>query len=149
MVAARFLLLQPLPQTLPVSEGQRPQGLLPVLGDVAAISRQVQPANEKALWGKQHVTKLSSMEMHGTSRKAHPKGCQSNSTWSSRLFSAVHVADHFISCALVGPPIWDFRPELLISCCLRGLVGQNELVARGPEMSQCQVGLLQRPWWLV
>lgn len=49
MAPPRCLLLQPLPQTRPVCEGQRPQGLLPVLGDVAAISRQVQPTNEKPL----------------------------------------------------------------------------------------------------
>lgn len=148
MVSPRFLLLQPLPQTLPVCERQRPQGLLRVLDDVAPISRQVQSTNEKPLCGK-HVTKISSMKMHQYSIKGHSNWCKSNLTWSSWVFFAVHVTDHFISCALVGPPVWDFRPELLISCCLLGLIWQNNLVARGPEMSQRQVGLLQRPWWLV
>lgn len=144
MVSPRFLLLQPLPQTPPVCISQRPQGLLGVLGDVAPIGRQVQSTNEKPLWGKRHVSKNASQFQ----KKGHSKQSESNLTWSSQVFFAVHVADHSISCVLVGPPIWDFRPELPISCCLLGLIWQNNLVARGPEMSQRQVGLLQRPWCL-
>lgn len=43
------LLHQPPPQTLPVTEGQRPQGLLRIFGDVRPISRQVQAGDEEAL----------------------------------------------------------------------------------------------------
>lgn len=48
-VRTRFLLLQPSPQTLPVTVGQRPQGLLPVLSDVKSVSRQVQAGDEETL----------------------------------------------------------------------------------------------------
>lgn len=48
-VRAWFLLLQPVPQTLPVPEGQRLQGLLGVLGDVGPVSRQVEAGHEEAV----------------------------------------------------------------------------------------------------
>lgn len=57
-VRPRGLLLQPVLQTLPVTESQRPQGLLWVCGDVIPISCQVQAGDEEALWGKkQNKTK--------------------------------------------------------------------------------------------
>lgn len=43
------LVLQPLPQTVPITEGQRPQGLLQILSDVVPISCQVQTRDEEAL----------------------------------------------------------------------------------------------------
>lgn len=48
-VRSGFLPLHPFPQTLPVAEGQRPQGFLRVLGDVRPGGREVQPGDEEAL----------------------------------------------------------------------------------------------------
>ncbi|KAA8589706.1 hypothetical protein FQN60_013071 [Etheostoma spectabile] len=128
-VRPRRLSLQPLPQTLPVTEGQRPQGLLRVLGDVTAISCQVQARDEEALW--EHNLPLSSLGLEPDVL-----------TWTSQVSVPVQVADHSLGRALVGPPVRDGGPQLRVSRSSLGVVGQDHLVTRGPQAPQGQDGFL-------
>lgn len=105
------LLLQPFLQTLPITEGQRPQGLLQVLGDVIPVSRQVKATDEEALCQKKKGKKVQlSMLMRKHQNDRKDVGQSVNSTWTSQVFFAVQVTDHVLCGALVGPPVGDGRP---------------------------------------
>lgn len=74
----------------------------------------------------------------------HVEKVQLRLTWTPQFFVPVQVIDHPLCCVLVGPPVRDGGPQVPMSRCSLGVVGQDDLVTRRPETPQGQDWFLWR-----
>lgn len=65
-------------------------------------------------------------------------------TWSAHVFMPVEELDDILPVVFVSPPVRDGGPQLWMSGCGLGVVGQNDLVTRRPQTPQAQVWFLLR-----